>query len=500
MPSRTTHSSRPRRRSTLAAIVLAAGKGTRMRSDRAKVLHEIGGVPLVVHSLRVALAAGADPVVIVVGHQAALVEATVRGHAPAAVAAGRIRFAVQERQLGTADAVRAAAPALAGFGGTVLVLYADVPMLERATVRRLLRAARANRGRTALVTARFDDPTGYGRIVRAGGAATGAVQRIVEETDASPGERAIHEINAGIYAVPARRLLETVGAFRRANRQRELYLTDLAAAAAAAGQPVATVGAPAAEIQGVNDRADLAAAAAAWRARRNRALLRAGVTMIDPARTYVDDGVTVAADVTLGPGAVLSGATRVARGAAVGPGALLHDCTVGPGAEVRAYSVCDGAEIGARAVVGPFARLRPGARLAPGVHVGNFVEVKKSALGRGSKANHLAYLGDATIGAGVNVGAGTITCNYDGTAKHQTVIDDGVFVGSNVSLVAPVRVGRGAVIGAGSTITDDVPAGALALGRSRQVAISDYRRKKAAAAAVRAPRRANGNGRSRAGR
>ncbi|HEV8320183.1 MAG TPA: bifunctional UDP-N-acetylglucosamine diphosphorylase/glucosamine-1-phosphate N-acetyltransferase GlmU [Myxococcota bacterium] len=490
-PARTARPSR-RARPAVAAVVLAAGKGTRMRSQRAKVLHEVGGLPMVMHPLRLALALGADPVVVVVGHQAPLVEAIVREHLADDPRAARVRFALQRRQRGTADAVRAAAPALDGFRGTVLVLYGDVPLLRTATVSHLLRAARAARrpARAALVTARFADPTGYGRIVRAptatrGASRPGPVARIVEQSDASAAERVIDEINAGLYAVDARFLFGALAGVRDRNRQRELYLTDLAALAAAARAPVATVEADPAEIRGVNDRADLAAANAGWRAARNATLMRAGVTMSDPATTYVADGVAVAPDVTLGPGVALSGRTRVARGAVIGAGAQLHDTAVGPAAEVRAYSVCDGAVIGARALVGPYARLRPGAELGADVHVGNFVEVKKSRLGRGTKANHLTYLGDATVGARVNIGAGTITCNYDGQAKHPTFIEDGVFVGSNVSLVAPVRIGRGAFVGAGGTITKDVPAGALGLGRARQVVVPDYRKRRARSGAAR---------------
>ena len=432
-----------------SVIILAAGEGKRMRSARPKVLHPVGGWPMVLHSVRNALELEADPVVVVVGVGREAVEAVVRSRFPEA--GDRIRFAHQAVQAGTADAVATALPLLGGGAGTVVILYGDVPNLAPGTVRALL-AARLDAGAPlALVTFEPSDPSGYGRVVRGDG---GRVARVVEDRDCTEAERGLRECNAGIYAVDRDLLERGLATIRRDNAQGELYLTDLVGAAG--GRAVAIDAAPE-EVAGVNDRCELAEAGCVYRARRNRGLMEAGVTLLDPATTYVDAAVVVEPDVVLHPGVILAGSTRVCRDA-----------------EVFAYSILEDAYVGEGCSVGPFARLRPGARLEAAAKVGNFVEVKKSVLGAGSKANHLAYLGDATIGARVNVGAGTITCNYDGESKHRTVVGDGVFIGSDVQLVAPVTVGEGAYVGAGTTVTHDVPPGALALSRVPQKDIEGY--------------------------
>lgn len=448
-------------RAPLAAIVLAAGKGTRMKSQHAKVLHEVCGRPLATFPVRRALEVGADPVVVVVGHQAEAVQAAVA----AALPDPALRFAVQREQLGTAHAVLAAREALGAHRGPVAILSGDTPLLTAATLRAVVDArARAGAG-VALGVMTLADPHGYGRVIRD---AAGRPARIVEEKDASEAEKRVGEVNAGLYCVEGAFLWEALARVGSANAQREFYLTDLVALAAA-GPGVVAVEVPALEAAGVNDREELARAGRALTARFASELMRSGVTIEDPARFDVDEGVTVGPDTVIEPGVRLRGRTRVGAGCRIGQGSILADAVVEDGATVKPYSVVEEAVIGPRAIVGPFSRLRPGTELGEEVHVGNFVETKKARLGKGAKANHLTYLGDAVIGAGTNVGAGTITCNYDGEHKHQTRIGERAFIGSDTTLVAPVSVGDGAYVGAGSCVTDDVPAGALAIGRGRQV-------------------------------
>ncbi len=435
-----------------SAIILAAGEGTRMRSATAKVLHPVGGRPLVHFPVRLALDLGADPAVVVVGVARETVEANVRAAFPEE--SGRLRFAHQRVQAGTADAVATGLPHLDTGTESVVILYGDVPNLRPDTLARLLEA-RAERGAAlALVGFVPDDPAAYGRVLRD---EVGDPVRIVEHRDCTPDERAVQECNAGIYAVGRALLEEALADVGQDNVQGELYLTDLVELAAARGAGVVGITADPEEVAGVNDRLDLAEANRVHRQRRNRELMEAGVTMLDPATTWVDDTARVEPDVVLHPGVVLRG-----------------DCTVERDAEVFAYSVLEDAQVGPGCKVGPFARLRPGTVLMAGAKVGNFVETKKTVVGVGSKASHLTYLGDTTVGDRVNVGAGTITCNYDGVAKHPTVIGDGAFIGSDVQLVAPVAVGEGAYVGAGTTVTRDVPPGALALSRVRQQNIEGY--------------------------
>jgi bifunctional UDP-N-acetylglucosamine pyrophosphorylase/glucosamine-1-phosphate N-acetyltransferase len=445
----------------LSAIVLCAGQGKRMNSAQPKVLHPILGRPLAYYPLRRAFEVGATSVVAVVGHQAATVEARLRE----IFADQPLRFALQEQQRGTAHAVRAAEGALAGFSGDVLILYGDVPLVRRELLQQLLETHRQGPGPLTLVTFRPENPFGYGRLLRSGG----RVLRVVEEKDATPDQRAITECNAGIYVADASFLWEALRGIGANNAQGEFYLTDLVAAAAQAGAPIATVEAQPGEVAGVNDRRELAQVSRVLQQRINTQHQLAGVTLLDPATAYIDETVQLATDVELGPQVMISGATRVGSGTRIGVGCVITDSVVGEGVELKPYSVLEKARVGARCLIGPFARLRPETDLAEGVHLGNFVETKKARIGRGSKANHLTYLGDAEIGAGVNVGAGTITCNYDGVDKHQTRLGDGVFVGSDTQFVAPVSVGEGAYIGAGSTIVRDVPSNALALSRPQQV-------------------------------
>jgi bifunctional UDP-N-acetylglucosamine pyrophosphorylase/glucosamine-1-phosphate N-acetyltransferase len=449
----------------IAAVVLAAGKGTRMKSDKAKVLHEAAGRPIAFFPIRAALALDASPVVVVVGHQAPEVEKQLSRHFTGAP----LRFALQAEQLGTGHAVLCAETALRGFEGSVLILAADVPLLRAETLRKLVAARKG--ADVALLTCRATDPKGYGRIVRR---PDGTVARIVEEKDASAEERKISEVNASIYLADAKFLFQALRGVGRGNAQGEYYLTDIVAR----GRAVA-VEAEETEVSGVNDRAQLAWSSAQLRERRNAQLMKDGVTLLDPAVTYVDEGVEVGADTVLEPMVSLRGKTRVGRGVQIGQGCVIVDSELADGAKILPYSHLEGARVGPAATVGPFARLRPGAQLAEQAHVGNFVELKKTVLGKGSKANHLAYLGDAVIGEGCNIGAGTITCNYDGKSKHVTTIEDGAFIGSDTQLVAPVTVHKGAYVGTGTTLREDVPSGALAVSAGKQRNIEGWVERKA---------------------
>ena len=455
----------------LAAVVLCAGKGTRMKSEKAKVLHPILGKPICAYPLMRALELGASPVVPVVGHQAEEVERSIRAHFPTAP----LRFALQKDQRGTADAVRSAEAALKDFNGRVLILYGDVPLVRRETLEALSAAQDKSGGVLSLVSTSPADPTGYGRVIRE----MGKVVRIVEHKDATPEQRQVRECNAGIYLVESSFLWKALANIRSTNAQGEFYLTDLVEMAAAQG-PVGSIDAEFGETAGVNDRVELAARAKELQARINTWHMRNGVTLTDPATTYIEEGVAIGSDTELAPMVTLSGATVVGRNVTVGQGSVLHASSVADGTTIKPYTVLEEARVGERCILGPFARLRPGTDLAEEVHLGNFVETKKARLGRGSKANHLAYLGDAKIGSKVNVGAGTITCNYDGVNKHVTELGDGVFIGSDTQLVAPVKVGDGAYVGAGTTVTKDVPSGSLAVSRTPQVNMEGWvERKKA---------------------
>ncbi len=456
-----------------ASIVLCAGKGTRMKSTKAKVLHEVLGRPISYYPIRRAFEVGASPVVAVVGHQSDEVKSALRKQ----FEGEQLQFALQEQQLGTAHAVLAAKSNLKGFDGEIFILYGDTPMLTAGTLKALQKAKRARKAPLALVGFRPPNPHGYGRLVRAGK----DVARIVEQKDCTPEQAQLGECNAGMYLVDASLLWKALDRIGKGNSQGEFYLTDLVAIAHEQKLPVASIEASTEEVSGVNDRVELARAGKAMRVRINEQHMRNGVTFDDPDSALIEESVKLAPDVRIGPNCVLAGETRIGSGTVVGPGCVMTNAVVGENVNVRAYSVFEDAKVARGGQIGPFARLRPGTELAEDVHVGNFVETKKARIGKGSKANHLAYLGDAVIGSGVNVGAGTITCNYDGVNKHQTVLGDGVFIGSDSQLVAPVTVGKGSYVGAGSTIVEDVPPNSLAIARSRQVTKKDYVKKKRAA-------------------
>ncbi|NPC75847.1 bifunctional UDP-N-acetylglucosamine diphosphorylase/glucosamine-1-phosphate N-acetyltransferase GlmU [Corallococcus exiguus] len=444
----------------LAAVVLCAGKGTRMKSEKAKVLHPILGRPLCAYPLKRALELGATHVVPVVGHQAAEVEKSIRSHFPDAP----LRFALQKEQKGTADAVKAAEDALKGHDGRVLILYGDVPLLRKETLQSLLAAHDAAGGVLALVSTTLEDPTGYGRVIRE----AGKVARIVEHKDCTPEQRAVKECNAGIYSVDAAFLWKALAEIKPVNAQGEYYLTDLVEMAAKLG-PVGAVDADATETAGVNDKVELAARARVLQQRINEAHMRAGVSIQDPATAYIEEGITIGTDTEIGPSVSLMAGTVIGKNVTIGQGSVLTASHVADGTHIKPYSVLEEARVGERCIIGPFSRLRPATELAEEVHLGNFVETKKTRIGKGSKANHLTYLGDANIGAGCNIGAGTITCNYDGVNKHLTELGDGVFIGSDSQLVAPVKVGDGGYVGAGTTVTKNVPPGSLAVSRAPQV-------------------------------
>ena len=434
-----------------------------MRSAQAKMLHPLAGIPLVAHVIEAAREARPLSIAMVVGHGGDAVEK--------ALAAPDLVFVRQDPPRGTGDAVRCALAVLPHDGVTV-VANGDCPLIPAATFAAL--AGVAAHGRLALLTARVADPRGLGRVLRTAG---GSVRAIVEERDASDAERAIDEIYTGALAAPSALLAAWVTKLTAHNAQGEYYLTDVVAMALADGVPVHAELADDADVaRGVNDRAQLADAERIVQRRRANALMLGGTTLADPARIDVRGTLTAAPDTFIDVGCVFEGAVTLAEGAEVGPYCLLRDTQVGPGARIHAFSHLEGAEVGAHARVGPYARLRPGAALAEDVHIGNFVEVKAATIGARSKANHLAYIGDATVGADVNFGAGSITANYDGANKHRTLIGDGVHVGSNCVLVAPIDIGAGATIGGGSTITQAAPAGELTIARARQVSVAGWQR------------------------
>lgn len=448
-----------------AVIVLAAGEGTRMRSAIPKVLHEVGGRTLIGHAIAAAESLEPEVLAVVVGHGRDQVTEHLTAVAPSA------RIAVQDKQLGTGHAVACALDDLPELAGTVVVTYGDVPLLAVDTLRELIGQHDAAGNAVTVLTAVLADPQEYGRIVRD---ERGDVAAIVEFKDASPKEQAIREINSGIYAFDAAFLREGLARLDTDNAQGELYLTDLVGIARADGRGVGGhETADRWQTEGVNDRVQLAAIGRELNRRVTQAWMRAGVTIIDPETTWVDVTVELAPDVVLRPGTQLHGTTTVAERAQIGPDTTLSDCAVGSGATViRAHA--DGAQIGSDANVGPYARLRPGTVIATRGKVGTFVETKNSTIGRGAKVPHLTYVGDATIGEGANIGAGTIFVNYDGIAKHHTTVGRGSFVGSNSSLVAPVDVADGAYIAAGSAVTDAVEPGEIAVARAKQRNIAGW--------------------------
>ncbi|NMO50315.1 bifunctional UDP-N-acetylglucosamine diphosphorylase/glucosamine-1-phosphate N-acetyltransferase GlmU [Actinoplanes sp. TBRC 11911] len=440
-------------------VVLAAGEGKRMKSATPKVLHPLLGRTLVGHVLAAATAAGADRTIVVVGHKAEQVEAHLAEIAPEATAV------LQAQQNGTGHAVRIALEAAPDLSGTVVVLNGDVPLLRAETVASLVAAHESQARGATVLAAEVPDPAGLGRIVRD---ASGNLERIVEERDASPRERAIREINAGIYAFDAAALREALGKLSTDNDQGEEYLTDVFGLLASVGRAVGVFVAPdAEETLGCNDRAELASLRALLRDRVNTAWMRSGVSILDPATTWIDVTVSLEPDAVVDQNSQLVGSTSVAAGAVVGPDTTLIDTSVGAGATVlRTHSI--GAEVGPAASVGPFSFLRPGTRLARKSKVGGFVETKNAELGEGAKVPHLSYVGDASIGAQANIGAGTIFANYDGVRKSRTTVGEAAFVGSDTVLIAPVEVGPGAYVAAGSAIAQEVPSGSLGVTRAEQ--------------------------------
>ena len=433
-----------------------------MRSDLPKVLHPIGGKPLLQHVVATAKLLSPSRLAVVIGHGG---EAVAR-----AIGDPAITYATQSEQKGTGHAVMQALPAL-DASGTVLILYGDVPLIASGTLHSLVDAA--DQGHLALLTQELAEPKGYGRIVRAGG----RVQKIVEEKDATEAERAIREINTGIMAMPRAKLDAWLAGLRNDNAQAEYYLTDVVAAAVADGTPI-DVRHPSSpqECVGVNSKAELAALERHYQMNQARKLLDDGVTLADPARIDVRGDLTCGRDVSIDVNCIFEGRVVLGDGVKVGAHCILRDVEIGKGTAILPFSMIEQATVGANARIGPYARVRPDSMIGDEAHIGNFVEVKASTIGQGSKANHLAYVGDATVGRDVNIGAGTITCNYDGANKHRTVIEDGVHIGSDVQLVAPVTVGKGATIGAGATITKDVPPGGLTVTQKTQVTRPEWKR------------------------
>jgi len=448
---------------SLNIAILAAGEGKRMRSGVPKVLHPLGGRPLLAHVVATARKLAADRICVVYGHGGD----AVRQRFPDA----DLRWALQDPPQGTGHALAQALPELNGDGVTLVLFGAD-PLVGTDTLDAVLRLARE--GALSLLTIELDDPARYGRIVRD---ASGAVQAIVEYKDATPEQRRIREINTGVMAAPTACFARWLPAIGNRNAAGEYYLTDVIALARKEGTPVAATRASSViETLGVNTMRELAALERLYQRAQADALLDAGVLLADPDRIDIRGSLDCAADVAIDVGCVFEGTVRLGEGVAIGAHCVLKDTTVEAGAQILPFSHIEGASVGANARIGPYARLRPGAALAPDVHIGNFVEVKASSIGRGSKANHLAYIGDTTLGSGVNFGAGSITANYDGANKHRTVIEDDASIGSNCVLVAPVKIGRGATIGGGSTIAKEAPADALTVARAPQVSVQGWKR------------------------
>ncbi len=452
-----------------AAIILAAGKGTRMKSDLVKVMHTLGGHPMIDYPVSAARNAGASKIVIVAGHQSDKVREYFSGR-------DDIAFALQEEQLGTGHAVACAGSVLAGFSGRILILCGDVPLLKAETLQEMTSFHDRSGAILTVLTASLDNPYGYGRVVKR---EDGAILRIVEERDATDAERRIGEINSGIYCVESGFLLDSISRLSNNNAQGEYYLTDIVQMASEAGHSCASFPvAEAEEVMGVNDRVQLAAADAVIRREINRGLMYSGVTVMDPCNTYIDGGVKIGRDTTIFPNVHIQGPTEIGENCVIETSVVIRGCTMGDGVTIKAGSVMTDSVLHDAVSVGPMAHLRPGTELMKHVKIGNFVETKKAVMGEDSKASHLTYLGDATIGKGVNIGCGTITCNYDGVKKHRTVIEDDVFVGSDVQLVAPVTIGRNSLIAAGTTVTKDVPPDSLAIARTPQVNKEGWKLKK----------------------
>lgn len=450
----------------LAAVILAAGKGTRMKSGLPKVLHKVCGLPMVDHVLRAAQEVRAGRTVIVVGHGADLVKQEINGKA---------EIVFQHDQLGTAHALRQAEKSLHGFVGDILVLCGDTPLITANTLKNLILAHRTSGAAATVLTAVMDDASGYGRVVRS---PEGRVVKIVEQKDASPEELLVKEINSGIYCFKSKGLFNDLAQLKSDNSQGEFYLPDLIGEYVKEDKPVAAVSVmDPVEIMGVNDRSQLAMTEAVMRSRINRSLMISGITMIDPATVYIDADVEIGRNTVIYPGTIIQGGTVIGEGCAIGPFTHIVSSRLRNNITVK-QSVIDDSDIESGCNIGPYAYIRPGCVLAGQVKIGDFVELKKAQIGTGSKVPHLSYVGDAVLGEKVNIGAGTITCNYDGENKWTTTIGDSAFIGSNTNLVAPVRVGNGASTGAGSTISKDIPDGALGITREKQKNIPNWSRNK----------------------
>jgi bifunctional UDP-N-acetylglucosamine pyrophosphorylase/glucosamine-1-phosphate N-acetyltransferase len=449
-------------------VILAAGKGTRMKSALPKVLHRVAGTPMIEYVLSAAAALQPRSTTVVVGPRMEALTSVLARHEG-------LTLVVQEPQLGTAHALLTAEPVLRDASGTLILLSGDVPLLSSTTLKTLVERHRSAGAAATVITAVVEQPHGYGRIVRSGG----QIARIVEERDASPAEREIREINSGIYAFALDGLFDAVGAVAAENALGEYYLPDLVALYRQRGRSVETITVSNEdEIRGINCHAELALMSRIARHAKNDELMAAGVAIDDPATTYIARNVTIGSDTVIHPGVTLEGNTTIGVGCEIHSGVRIVDSRIGDCVTIHNCCVISNARVASHAIVGPFAHLRIGADMCEGARVGNFVELKKTLLGAGSKANHLSYLGDATIGANVNVGAGTITCNYDGVKKSPTIIEDGAFIGSDSQLVAPVTIGKGAYVGCGATIREDVPAGALAVSAGKQRNIEGWVEKK----------------------
>jgi bifunctional UDP-N-acetylglucosamine pyrophosphorylase/glucosamine-1-phosphate N-acetyltransferase len=444
-----------------AAVVLAAGLGTRMKSNKAKVLHEMAGLPMVCYCVRTAFKCKFSPIVVVVGHQGDLVEKVLREFLPKA----DLRFVTQKQQLGTGHAMKMAKPALKDFKGDVAILYGDVPLLRSKTLLEFFRVHTQSKLQGSVMSLFLDNPDGYGRMQLD---KDQNLVKIVEEKDADEQQKKIQEVNSGIYIVDCKALFSKLNGLKKNNAQGEYYLTD-AISKLAKQTPVGVILLEnPIELTGINNRSDLALVTAALQEQINEYWMRQGVTLLDPASTYIDAQTIIGIDTTVAPNVCLRGKTKIGTGCLIEAGSFIKDAVIKNDVTVLPYSVIEGSTVGTGCQIGPFARIRPGTKVGEDCKVGNFVEMKKVTTGKNTKISHLAYMGDAKLGDNINVGAGTITCNYDGVNKFTTTIADGVFIGSDSQLIAPVKVGKRAYIASGSTITEDVPADALAVSRADQ--------------------------------
>ena len=454
----------------VAAIILAAGLGKRMKSDTPKVLHPVAGRPMLFYPVQVIKNLGLKKAIIIVGHKAEKVMEILDSELR--TPNSELKFVKQEPQLGTGHAVLCAENVLKAWKGDILILSGDVPLITKQTILGLLDLHAKKKAAISFISTVIADPSGYGRVLRD---ENNSVKRIVEDKDSSIEEKAINEINTGIYCINVQFLFSGLKNIKRENAQGEYYLPDLIEMAAKAKQKVACLThINPAEVMGINNRIELAQANGVMRERINNELMLSGVSLIDPETTYIHYGVKIGKDTTIYPNVFLEGNTNIGKGCLIEQGCMIQNSHIGDGSKIKSNSVIESSEIGGQVSIGPFARIRPDSTIGDGARIGNFVEVKKSRIGRGTKANHLSYLGDAIIGKDVNIGAGTITCNYDGVKKHQTIIEDGAFIGSDTQLIAPVKVGKNAYIGSGSTITKNVPPGSLALSRIEQRVVEGW--------------------------